>query len=81
MTKKQLVNYLRIGDELEFEYEGKKYAICPYGMQGEPDTISFYEFYKEGNNYPSANDFLEKANINGKKLVDILYDIDDVEVY
>lgn len=81
MTRKQLYMYLTMHDEITFKYNGKKYSITFYSDDEHESILSFCEYYKESTDYYTVDDFMEKGNIDGRSVVDILYDIDDADIY
>lgn len=80
MTNKQLHNYLTMGREIEFDYKGKHYGILPYGDGEHAETISFYEANMPDTIYKTVEEFMEKASIDGKKVCDIFFDIEDEDI-
>lgn len=81
MTEKQLRNYIKTGDEIEFNYNGKRYSITYLSTETHKHMISFCEFYKEPIDFLTYEDFKNNAKIDGKSVVEILYGIDDADVF
>lgn len=81
MTRKQLYNYLDRGSEIEFWYNGKKYSITFFSDGKNDHVISFCEYYKTPADFYTIDEFMKGASINGKSVVDVLYDIDDADVW
>lgn len=84
MTKKQLFNYIEIGDEIEFNHNGKRYTIEKREDDDGSAKIYFWEWYNEAtfdNHFVSYEDFEQNAKINGVSVVEILKDIDDADVF
>ena len=81
MTEKQLCNYVATGNEIEFNYNDKRYSITYYSDDKHKKIISFCEFYQEPADFYSYDEFKENAKIDGKSVVDILSDIDDADVF
>ena len=84
MTKKQLYNYLKTGDEIEFNYNGKRYTIDPRAGKKDSSRIFFWEWYNEStfdDSFSDFTDFEANAKIGGKSVVEILEDIDDADVF
>lgn len=84
MTKKQLFNYLKTGDEIEFNYNSKRYGIERRDDDNGGCLIYFWEWYNEStfdNHFSSYKDFEANAKIDGLPVVEILKDIDDADVF
>lgn len=58
MTKKELQKYIIQGDEIEFEYDNKRFSIT-YGEFNGEDMISFCEFYRETTEVKSIEELLK----------------------
>lgn len=73
MTVKELKEILKC-NEPDFEYHGKGYSIC---MPGDTYCIGSYNGQMvEPNEFPTLDDLLDKSNIEGKTLREILPEID-----
>ena len=84
MTKKQLFNYLKTGDEIEFNYNSKRYGIERRDDGNGGCLIYFWEWHNEStfdNHFSSYEDFEANAKIDGLLVVEILKDIDDADVF
>lgn len=81
MTEKQLRNYVDTGDEIEFNYNGKRYSITYFSTETHKHIISLCEFYKEPEHFLTYEDFKNNAKIDGKSVVEILYGIDDADIF
>lgn len=81
MTEKQLFNYIKIGDEIEFNYKGKRYSITYFSDTHNDNNISFCEFYKEPTDFTTYESFKANAKIENRSVVDILQDIDDADIF
>ena len=70
MKKEDLKEYIEIGDEIEFVFEGKRYSITYYDKEINKDYISFCEFYKTP---VDVSNFEDLCNItyNGVKVIDM----------
>lgn len=84
MTKKQLKKYVMQNSNIDFDYNGKRYGIERIEKDNEPTRIYFWEWYNEatfGNSYPDFESFEANVKIDGKSVVEILYGIDDADVF
>ena len=81
MTEKQLYNYVQTGNEIEFNFNNNRYSITYYSDETHNKIISFCEFYKEPKDFYTYEDFKNNAKIDGKSVVEILYDIDDADIF
>ena len=84
MTKKQLENFVMRNSNIDFNYNGKRYGIERMAKTGEEARIFFWESNNKetlGNSYSDFKDFAQNAKIDGKSVVEILYDIDDADVF
>ena len=84
MTKKQLENYIMRNSTIDFNYNGKRYGIERIKDDDDAYRIYFWEWYNEetlDNSYNDYEDFKNNAKIDGKSVVEILYDIDDADIF
>ena len=58
MTKEELTNWVSQGDEIEFNYDSKRFSIT-YGEFDGEDWISFCEFYKETTEVKTVEELLK----------------------
>ena len=73
MTKNQLLEWVRTGREIEFDYDGKRYSIT-YFDDNRKEQISFCEYYKDTLDVPDV-DTLWNSIYKGIKLSDMLSSI------
>lgn len=84
MTKKQLKEYVMQNSNIDFDYNGKRYGIERIKDDDGVHRIYFWEWYNEStfdNSYPDFETFETDAKIDGKSVVEILYGIDDADVF
>ena len=77
MKLSELIDYMKIGYDIEFSYNDRRYSIIKPEKKG-IRYFSFCEFYKEPTDYASIEEFLASAEIDGEKLTDILGLVTDV---
>ncbi len=58
MTKEEIIKYVKQGDEIEFDYNNKKFSIT-YGEFNGEDMISFCEFYQETTEVKTVEELLK----------------------
>lgn len=75
-----LKEWIDTGREIEFTYDGKRYSIT-YGKKNGQECIYLCEFYKDDTEYESLDDFVEKANIEGKLLSKIWGLISNIDIF
>ena len=85
MTFEQLKEYIDIGNEIEFSYNGKRYSITywyPDGQEGNP-WISFCEFYKETTEVKTVNELWNDVIRDGVSVGTMLSEVnaDDIYIY
>ena len=84
MTEKQLENYIMQNSNIDFNYNAKRYGIERIKDDDNIYRIYFWEWYNENtldNSYSDFEDFKNNAKIDGKSVVEILYDIDDADIF
>ena len=84
VTKKQLQNYIERNSNIDFNYNSKRYGIERREQAGTIPRIYFWEWYNEStfdNSFSDFTDFETNAMIDGKPVVAILEDIDDIDVF
>ena len=64
--------------DLSFRYKGKMYYLM---RNGEKAVISDEHFSKEYVVYPSANQLIENMDLDGEKLIDVMGQLEDVEIW
>lgn len=81
MTREVLKDLIECGDEIEFNYSGKRFSITYYESEGNR-LISFCEFYKEITDVDSFEKLCDVKRY-GVKVIDMLESIsdDDIDVY
>lgn len=81
MTREGLKDLIEYGDEIEFNYSGKRFSITYYERNGHR-VISFCEFYKEITDVDTFEDLCEVERY-GVKVIDMLESItdDDIDIY
>lgn len=84
MTKTQLEKFIMMNCNIDFNYNGKRYGIERMTDDTNVYRIFFWEWNNDttsDNSYVDYIDFELNAKIDGKPLIDILQDIDDVEIF
>ncbi len=81
MTREELKELIECGEEIEFNYSGKRFSITYYESNGHR-VISFCEFYKEITDVDNFEDLCEVKRY-GVKVIDMLESIsdDDIDIY
>ncbi|MGF7089180.1 hypothetical protein JOD24_003061 [Kroppenstedtia sanguinis] len=73
----QLVEYVFIGHDIEFEYKDKMYSIT-----NTPNGYSFTAFYSDNPlTFKNPNELLDKVTIENKSLKDIWQDVEVHEIF
>lgn len=47
MTREQVKIWMKTGREIEWEYKGKQYSLCPFLTANKEKWVSFCEFNEE----------------------------------
>ena len=84
ITKKQLQDYIERNSNIDFNYNSKRYGIERREQEGTIPRIYFWEWYNEStfdNSFSDFTDFETNAMIDGKPVVAILEDIEDIDVF
>ncbi len=81
MTREELKELIECGDEIEFNYSGKRFSIT-YNESNGHRVISFCEYYKEITDVDNFKDLCEVKRY-GVKVIDMLESIpdDDIDIY
>lgn len=79
MNLKELTEYIKIGNEIEIEKDGKKYSITYYS-DDRKDYISFCEFYQDTLDVASAQQLWE-STYHGFKIADFLSGLKPENIY
>ena len=83
MSFKELVEYVRIGHEIEFTYKGKMYSITYYYSDNDEDNcfISFCEFYKETTEVRTPYELWNNVSRDGVTVGEMLSSISEDDIY
>ena len=83
MTIEQLEEYIRIGNEIEFTFQGKQYSITYWYPDGDEDNayISFCEFYKETTEVKTASELWNNVSRDGVTVGEMLSGIKEEDIY
>lgn len=85
MTFEELSNYINMGNELEFTYDGKDYSITYYYPDENDDNvfISFCEFYKETTEVKTAEELWNSISRYGHTVGEMLSSIngDNIRIF
>ncbi|MBQ4289471.1 MAG: hypothetical protein II749_05910 [Clostridia bacterium] len=85
MSFKELVEYVLIGDEIEFSYKGRMYSITYYYPNDDINNcfISFCEFYKETTEVRTPYELWNNVSRDGVTVGEMLSSIskDDIYIY
>ena len=81
MTREELKDLIECGDEIEFNYSGKRFSITYYERNGHR-VISFCKFCKEITDVDTFEDLCEVKRY-GVKVIDMFESIsdDDIDIY
>lgn len=79
MTKEHVREWMRIGYEIEFESDGKKYSLCPFLAKDGKIWFSFCEFHKDTLDVPDI-DTLLVSTYHGMKVSDIFEPVPEDQV-
>ena len=80
MNLHTLTDYINMGREVEFSYNGQMCSIT-YTFENNKQIISFCWFDHICTDYPNMEDFLSSAKIGDQYLRDVLEHVEDVTVY
>ena len=84
MTKKQLERYIVQNSHIDFNSNGKRYGIENVEDENGVSKIHFWQWNNADtfdNTFSTFSDFSQNAKIDGKSVVEILYGIDDADVF
>ena len=79
MTKDVLLEYLKNGREIEFQFKNKMYSITQGILEGE-HIFSFCEFYKETTEVETPDEVLEIKR-DGMSVREMLNSISDDDIW
>lgn len=79
MTKQQLIEWMEMGLEIEFESNGKQYSICHFLDDNGNGYLSFCEHYQETLDVKNA-ETLWNSTYKGMKVSEILSIVPESEI-
>ena len=82
MTFEELSNYINMGNEIEFTYDGRNYSITYYYPDENDNNvlISFCEFYKETSEVKTPEELWNNISRYDHTVGEMLSSISDDEI-
>lgn len=83
MNFDELNEYIQIGNEIEFTFNGKQYSITYWYPDNNEDNkwISFCEFYKETTEVKTAKELWNNVSRDGVTVGKMLTSINESQIY
>lgn len=76
ITYNELLEYLKLGDEIEFKYKNKKYSInC-----GQKNWY-LTEYYSVNQEFSDTNELLKYGRIDGKTIKEVWNDVEVTAIF